>query len=78
MLAPVFSTQWRLHRVEAFYERYGTGSVLPPELKPGPYTRYDWACFGAGLALVFVSLGRGRIPAGGVSPPASPREAAVR
>lgn len=70
--APVLHSQWQLHRVAAFYEQRGEGSTLPPELKPRPYAGYDWACFGAGLSLVVVSLWTGRSPAAGKSAPARP------
>ena len=52
VLVPVLGSQWRLSRVESFYEQRGEGSQLPNELKARPFGAYDWSCLGLGMVLI--------------------------
>lgn len=52
VLVPVLGSQWRLSRVESFYEQRGEGSHLPNELKARPFGAYDWSCLGLGIVLI--------------------------
>ncbi len=52
VLAPLFGSQWRLSRIEAFYAERGEGSRLPDELKSHPFSHYEWSCLGVGVVLI--------------------------
>lgn len=56
VLAPVAGMQWQVQRTAAFYEQHGTGSALPQELQPQPYSSYEWATLGIGLIIALMGV----------------------
>ena len=51
MVAPVLALQWQVQRAATYYEKHGSGSALPEEMRPQPHSRYDWASLVVGAVL---------------------------
>lgn len=62
VLAPVvnhgIATAFDKQRIAEFYRHNPNNALLPAGLSPADYAGYDWSCFGIGVALASVGVGR--------------------